>query len=133
VLLDTCFCIDIIREGNAKRTGPATKKLVNLKDSQLFISLFSLCELRAGAELSANPGTELERVEQMLEFISIVYPEPSFPVFYGEAEAHLRKNGTPIPVMDLLIGITAKATGMPLITKDTRHFRLIPGLVISSY
>ena len=27
----------------------------------------------------------------------------------------------------------SKATGMPLITKDTRHFRLIPGLVVVSY
>jgi tRNA(fMet)-specific endonuclease VapC len=133
VILDTCFCIDLIREGKAKRSGPATGKLVSLKDTQLFISLFSLCELRAGAELSANPLKELERVEHMLQFISLVYPDTSFPVFYGEAEAHLRKKGTPIPVMDLLIGITAKATGMPLITKDTRHFGLIPGLVVHTY
>jgi predicted nucleic acid-binding protein len=133
VLLDTCFCIDLIREGRAKNIGPATEKLMSFKDAQIFISLFSLCELRAGAELSANPKKELERIEHMLEFISVLYPDPSFPVFYGEAEAHLRKKDNPIPVMDLLIGITAKAAGMTLITKDTRHFQLIPGLVVVSY
>jgi predicted nucleic acid-binding protein len=133
VLLDTCFCIDVIREGKAKSAGPATGKLTNLKETQIFISLFSLCELRSGAEMSANPKKELQRIENMLEFISVLYPDNSFSVFYGEAEAYLRKQGTPIPVMDLLIGITAKAAGMTLITKDTRHFQLIPGLVVISY
>jgi predicted nucleic acid-binding protein len=133
VLLDTCFCIDIIREGKAQSVGQATVKLESLKDTQIFISLFTLCELRSGAELSAKPKKELERIENMLEFISVLYPDQSFPVFYGEAEAYLRKQGTPIPVKDLLIGITAKAAGMTLISKDIRHFKLIPGLVVLSY
>jgi len=109
------------------------EQLVSLKDTQIFISPFSLCELRAGAELSAYPKRELMRIESMLEYITVLYPDSSFPVFYGEAEALFRKNGTPIPIMGLLIGITAKAAGITLITKDTRHFQMIPGLVVGSY
>ena len=61
----------------------------------------------------------------MLEFIAVLYPDPSFPVFYGEAKASLRKNGTPVPVMELLIGITAKAAGIAILTKDVDHFLMI--------
>lgn len=133
MLLDTCFCIDLIRERKKGISGPAIEKLKSLETVELFISMFTLCELRAGAELSVKAKAELERVEKMLEFIAVLYPDSSFPVFYGEAEAALRKSGTPIPVMDLLIGITAKAAGITILTKDTDHFKLISGLVVESY
>ena len=52
---------------------------------------------------------------------------------YAEAAAALITAGTPIPVMDLLIGITAKTNGLPLLTRDNRHFHRIPGLVVEWY
>lgn len=133
IVVDTCFCIDIMRERKKKITGPAIQKLRDMENAEIFISLFALCELRAGAELSNQPKNELERIEKMLQYITVLYPDVSFPVLYGEAEAALRKNGTPVPVMDLLIGITAKTVGMPLLTNDTRHYGLIPGLVVETY
>jgi len=133
MLLDTCFCDDQIRERKSGGKGPATAKLASFEEARIFISLFTLCELRAGAELSAHPKRELERIERILDYVSVLYPDSSFPVFCGEAEAYLRKNGTPIPVMDLLIGITAKAAGIPLVTRDCRHLQLIPGLVVIEY
>jgi len=33
------------------------------------------CFLRAGAELSDNPKGELERVEKLLQFITVLYPD----------------------------------------------------------
>ena len=87
MLLDTCFCIDLIRERKKGISGPAIEKLKSLETAELFISMFTLCELRAGAELSVKAKAELERVEKMLEFIAVLYPDSSFPVFYGEAEA----------------------------------------------
>ena len=35
--------------------------------------------------------------------------------------------------MDLLIGVAAKIAGRPLLTRDTRHFKRIPGLIIEDY
>jgi predicted nucleic acid-binding protein len=133
MVADTSFLIDLIRERTADIEGPAIKKLKFLGDTRMFLSLFTLCELRAGAELSRRPKSELRKIEFILDYIEILYPEASFPVFYGEAEAYLRKKGKPIPVMYLLIGITAKAAGLPVLTKDTRHFDLIPGLVVEGY
>jgi predicted nucleic acid-binding protein len=38
--------------------------------------------------------------------------------------------GTPIPVMDALIGALALQHSEPLVTRDTEHFSRIEGLVV---
>lgn len=133
MFIDTYFCIDIIREKAKGIIGPGIDKLKSLADTQLYASLFSACELRAGAMMSQNPDKELKKVETLLEYLTVVYPDISFPVIYGETEAQLRKSGIKMPVMDLLIGVTAKSFGMPLLTKDIIQFKNIPGLVVESY
>jgi len=65
--------------------------------------------------------------------VTVLYPDESFSTLYGEAASHLLSSGTPIPVMDLMIGIVAKARSLPLLTRDTRHFDRIPGLVVEGY
>jgi predicted nucleic acid-binding protein len=35
--------------------------------------------------------------------------------------------------MDLLIAISAKAAGLPLLTRDLKHFDRIPSLVVETY
>lgn len=122
-----------MRERRKGEYGPATSKLESLGNTGLLLSLFSLCELRAGAELSENPKEELSKIENILTYITLVYPEVAFPVIYGELEAHLRKSGTPVPVMDLLIGCSVKIAGVPILTRDPVHFERMPGVVAESY
>ena len=133
MLLDTCFCIDLMRERSKGQNGPAIKKMKIFADAEIFISLFTLCELRSGAELSNNPIQELKKVELITSFAEVLYPESSFSVLYGELESFLRKNGMPMPVMDLLIAVSAKAAGIPIITRDAAHFNRVPGLVVEEY
>lgn len=83
--------------------------------------------------MSADPERELGRVERFIENLSIVYPDEGFAVAYAEAEVALRSEGTPIPTMDLLIGTTAKMRGVALLSRDTEHYRRIPGLVLETY
>lgn len=133
MFLDTSFCIDLFREYNKNIQGPALQKLKELKNIPIYLSVFVICELHTGANLSKNPKKELKKVELLIEDIQIVYPNQSFAVLYGETEAYLRKKGSVIPIMDLLIGISAKQYGLPLITRDYKHFNLIPGLVVERY
>lgn len=133
MILDSCFCIDLFRETSRGKHGSARRKLETLENARLFISLFSLCELRAGAQMSNNPSGELKKLGLFMEYLEVLYPGTSFPVLYGELEAMLRKSGTPIPVMDLLIAVTAKSFGMPLLTRDLNHFSKVPGLVVETY
>jgi len=133
MFLDTSFCIDLMREQHRGGDGPATRKLRELGDAPLLASVFVLCELQAGARLSSRPRRELRKVALFSESVNVVYPDQALAVAYGEAEAHLRRNGTPIPTMDLLIGVTAKLHGLPLLANDPTHFALIPGLVVETY
>ncbi len=127
MFLDTTFCIDLMRERKQGRNGPA------LGDTPVYASLFVACELHAGARMSDNPQGELEKIERLFEIVEIVLPERSFAVAYGETEAFLRRKGKPIPTMDLLIGVTAKLHGLPLLTADNEHYRRIPGLIVVNY
>lgn len=133
MFLDTTFCIDLMREQHRGERGPATRKLESLGETPLYLPLFTVCELHAGARLSAAPDREIAKVERLTELVRVVSPDKTFAVSYGEAEAALRKEGIPIPTMDLLIGVLAKMHGSPLVTSDDRHFRLVPGLVIETY
>ena len=132
MFVDTTFCIDLLRETH-RGPGRATTALERLGDAPLFASVFVLCELHAGARLSAHGRRELRSVERLAENLTVVYPDASFPVAYAELEVALRRSGTPIPTMDLLIGTTAKIRGMPLLTRDAGHYRRIPGLVVETY
>ena len=99
----------------------------------LFLPLFALCELQAGAWYSAAPEPERKKVEKLAGALQVVLPDRAFARAYGKAEAELRRAGSPIPTMDLLIGVMAQAYGMPLLTRDATHFRHIQGLVVESY
>jgi predicted nucleic acid-binding protein len=133
VFLDTTFCIDLMRERKQGKNGPASRKLASLGEIPLYMSLFVACELHAGARMSKNPQAELRKIETFSEIVEIVQLDRSFAVAYGETEAFLRRKGKAIPTMDLLIGLTAKLHGLPLLTGDAEHFRRIPGLIVDTY
>ncbi len=133
MFLDTTFCIDVMREQHRRIEGPATRKLIDLAQTPLYAAVFVICELHAGARLSRHPRRELRRVQLFSERVQVMYPGPTFAVSYGEAEADLRGQAVPVPTMDLLIGLIAKTSGLPLLTRDPGHFARIRGLVVETY
>jgi tRNA(fMet)-specific endonuclease VapC len=102
-------------------------------DISLAIPLFVLCELQAGARLSSNPRAELRKIEFFQELVDVIYPMASFAGIYGDIEGFLRRNGTPVPTMDLLIAVTALSQSSPLLTRNIKDFQLIPNLVVEEY
>jgi predicted nucleic acid-binding protein len=133
MLVDTSFCVDLLRERRRNTQGPATMKLRNLDSVRLQMSLFVYGELQHGARGSADPEAELRRVEALAELVPMLMPDRSFAVWYGAAAARLQASGERIPQMDLLIGAHAASMGIPLLTRDVEHYRHIEGLVIESY
>lgn len=132
---DTSFLVDVLRERRRDLIGPARRLLDELpEDQEGCVSLHALCELRAGVELSANPGRESDRVERLVSAMSVAIPdENDFPKAYGRLLAHVHRQGTPVATMDLLIGTAAVVASSPLITRNPKHFRPIPGLTIRTY
>lgn len=133
MLLDTSFCIDYFRELSNGKPGPAYRKLESFLHTPLYLPLFVVCELQAGARMARSIRHELAKVDRLTERFEVLYPNPSFPVMYGQAEACLRSEGQPIPTMDLLIAVLAQSYGMPLLTRDVKHYSRIVDLVVEGY
>jgi len=133
MVLDTSVCIDLLRETALGLAGPARRFLASLGRRQLYLSWFSLCELHTGIFLSTQGAVEEQRIMSLVDHLTIIHPDQGFPGLYGEAAAVLIRQGTPIPVMDLLIGISAKSKGLPILTRDPAHFSRISGLIVESY
>lgn len=133
MLLDTTFCIDLLRERRRGREAAAHAKLRALGRAPLQMSIFVFCELQHGARLAANPAGELARVDALADLVPVLLPERSFATWYGQAAAHLQRQGLSIPQMDLLIGVHAASLGIPLLTRDAGHFARIDGLAVETY
>ncbi len=131
--LDTSFLVDLLRETAKGTDGPARRKLTNLADEELWVSVHVACELMAGAELSRNPEVERVKVETLLGGVQIAYSDERFAPAFGRLLAWLRKRGDTIATMDLLIATTAIVDSAPIVTRSTKHFSRVPGLVVIDY
>lgn len=52
---------------------------------------------------------------------------------YAREKARLRRNGEIIPDFDLLIGATAVASGMKMVTNNAKHLSRIDGIEIEDW
>jgi tRNA(fMet)-specific endonuclease VapC len=126
--LDTSFLVDLLREGARGGEGPAHDALDRLPDQELVVSVHVACELFSGAELSADPARERERLGALLRALQVVYPSDRFAARYGSVLAELRHRGETVSTMDLLIGTAALVDGSALVTRNARDFERLPGL-----
>ena len=133
MFVDTSFVVELLRERNAGSGGPAMSKLEAIQQVKLQMPVFVLCELHVGVAQAQNPKNELEKLERMLEYFETVYPRQAFATTYGELELYLRRKGTPIPLMDLLIATLVKCHGVPILTRDIDHFERVPGIVVERF
>ena len=129
MFVDTSFVIDLMRERRRGRIGEATRTLHAHSAAKLRMPVFVRCELEAGARRSREPRRELDRVARLADFMEPVLPGPEFAARYGEVEWELRRRGTLIPTMDLLIGVLCVCAEEPILTRD-EHFHRIPALSV---
>jgi tRNA(fMet)-specific endonuclease VapC len=131
--LDTSFLVDVLRELGRQRPGPALRFLDDHPDDPIAVSAFVAAELWAGAELSARPAHERERVGRLLSALHVVYPDDRFPPTYGRLLASLTRAGRRIATMDLLIASAAVADQAALVTRNRSDFGRVPDLEILAY
>lgn len=132
--LDSACLIDLIRESNKGRPGPALDFIETLPAKEtLAISVHVACELRAGAELSRRPLVEHEALDRLLSGLLIACPDDRFAGIYGRTLAAIERDGRRIGAFDLLIATAALADDAPLVTNNVKHFNAVPGLRIVTY
>lgn len=96
------------------------------------ISEITLAELMFGAENSSNPKKNLKLIDDFSEQIKIL------PIFnsiniYAKEKVRLRKKGEMISDFDLLIGSTAIANELIMVTENIKEFKRIKEIKIENW
>jgi tRNA(fMet)-specific endonuclease VapC len=127
-LLDTSVCVFFLR-GKLNLDVVVKEKGVH----NCFISEITVFELKFGAENSSNPKKSHEAVDRFINGLTII---PIFGIVekYAETKVSLRKKGTPMhDEFDLLIGVTALANKLTLVTDNVKDFKNIKNLKIENW
>jgi tRNA(fMet)-specific endonuclease VapC len=97
-----------------------------------YISEITLAELKFGVENSGNPIRHRDVLADFLVGIQIL---PIFEALdiYASEKARLRKTGFPLDDFDILIGATALAYDLTMITNNRGHFKRIDGLRLENW
>lgn len=74
-----------------------------------------------------------EFMQELLAAVEILSFTKETALLAGKVDAEQRRTGIVIPFADLLIGATALQVGYSILTVNTRHFRLIPGLTVLQF
>lgn len=126
-LLDTNICIHPFR---GKFNLIEKFQEINLTDCA--ISEITLAELIFGAENSPNPKKNYKIIDDFTQQLKIL------PIFnsiqtYAKEKVRLIKKGIMISDFDLLIGSTAVANDLIMITENTKEFERISGIEIDNW
>ena len=97
------------------------------------ISVVSYGELVFGAQKSQQIQKNLQTVETIKNIFPIENIDSDVMDVFGELKAQLQKKGKSVDDMDLLIGSTAIANDMTLVTHNTKHFENMPGIKLEDW
>lgn len=126
-LLDTNICVFFLRG-----RFDVSNHIGEVGWNNCCISEITIAELLYGAENSNDIKRNIELVESFCENIEVI-PISHAIHTYAKEKVRLRKKGTPIEDLDLLIGATAKAHGLVLVTENFRHLERIEGLELENW
>jgi tRNA(fMet)-specific endonuclease VapC len=123
-LLDTNIVVHHLR--GARRV---TQQLRSLIDEGLALSVVSVAELYEGVFMASDPELAERTIRDFLSEVSVLGLDEGVCKVFGRERARLRKLGTPLSDLDLLIASTALYHGLALVTAD-KAFERVEGLQI---
>ncbi|MBS3971214.1 MAG: type II toxin-antitoxin system VapC family toxin [Clostridia bacterium] len=128
-MLDTNICVYLIKK-------KPENVLINLQSNMgegIAISAITLAELMYGVEASAYPEKNTLALNQFLSIVDILPFDDEAAAEYGKICAALRRQGTQIGVMDMLIAAHAKAKGLIIVTNNVSEFERVEGLGLENW
>lgn len=127
-LLDTDTCVHALRGRVSVR-----ERLAAIGPEVVAISIITLAELRYGAACSARPADNHQAVDDFVQGLHLLGIDPVAARLFGDLKAALRQKGELLEDFDLVIGATARAHNLILVTSNLNHFRRIPGLQVENW
>lgn len=130
LLLDTDTCIDVLR-GRPE----VVAKLRQHAPADCHVSAVTEFELFQGAARAPEErrASEREKVARFLSRITVLPFDGECARRAAAINAGLLNGGTPIGILDVLIGATALEMGWTLVTSNSKDFGRIEGLTIESW
>lgn len=124
-LLDTNIVSYYIR-----RTSAALEAKVNdgLRREYVAISVLTRAELKFGQQGMVNDDKRRSLIDGFLGQLPNLPWTEAAADHYAQIRAEHKRKGTPIGEMDALIAAHALAENLSLVTHNTKHFALLPGL-----
>jgi len=128
VCLDTDVLIDYLRKPSedAKRV---MESVYERKVSACTTSINAF-EIWLGAHLAPRKAELVKDTEDFFVQLEVVSFDYGSSVDAGRVLADLRKRGESIEIRDLFVGCVCRVSGMPLITRNLKHYRHVRGLKV---
>lgn len=129
-LLDTCICVYWLRDKFNVKDRVNSVGLENC-----YISEITVAELKFGREYGKLKGGPKYKDQRLDEFFTAINVIPVSPFFdkYAEEKARLTIAGTPTGDFDLLIGCTAVARKMMMVTQNIKDFENISNIQLENW
>lgn len=133
--LDTTVFLDLAGRGGRVRRGNAQSALSRVLSTgeSLTTTRLNVAELYVGASRSLNSHVELDRIRRSLETVTVLEFDDPAALVFGEIVGDLLTRGTPIGDMDAMIAAVAIRNDQTMITRNLKHFRVVPGLRVIGY
>ena len=126
-MLDTDICSYVIR--NQQELADV---FIKHQDDHICVSVITFAELLYGVKNSGSPKIETE-VKRFLSLVTVLDWNEAAARHYADIKVFLKKSGSPVGNMDMLIAAAARAMKVPLVTNNKKHFSLIPDLTIAEW
>jgi predicted nucleic acid-binding protein len=108
------------------------KWLATIPREEQFTSAVVVGELYKGAFRSSAVARHLENIEKrVLPAVTVLSYDTAAARVYGQVRAQLESAGRLLADADLQIAATALLHDLELVTGNVKHFRRVPGLLIS--
>lgn len=126
--LDTDVLIDYLR----KPSETVKRLMEKIYEDQIsaHTTTVNSFEIWLGTFLAPKPEEFFKETEEFLSQLKILNFDYEASVEASRTMGTLRKQGQTIEIRDLFVGSTSKVSGMPLITRNVKHYRRIPRLMV---
>ena len=128
-LIDTNICIYAINGRHPK----LNEHLFSIAPDEIFVSSITVGELEYGAAKSKwGERTRLIMHAFLANFTVLPFTEED-AVLFGKNRALIEAKGTPVGVLDVMIGSQGVANDLTVVTHNKKDFELIPGIRIEDW
>lgn len=126
-LLDTNICISLLKNKHGIR-----EKVIAVEPKNCFISEITIAELYYGAAKGERKAERAKDVEFIAGKFDILPICPALELF-GSLKAELETDGNRIDDFDILIGSTALANNLVMVTDNEKHLARLPNIKIENW